>query len=52
MYTDLVMLDLKHADDEIHQKLTGKSKQLTLQVLNYLSEMEQPVWIRHVVVPG
>ena len=51
-YTDLVLLDIKHIDDEEHKKLTGHSNKNILAFAKYLSEMLKPVWIRHVVVPG
>lgn len=51
-YTDLVMLDIKHIDDEEHKKLTGHSNQNILDFARYLSEIGKDTWIRHVVVPG
>ena len=51
-YTDLVMLDIKHIDDEAHKKLTGHTNRNILAFAEYLRELEIPVWIRHVVVPG
>ena len=50
-YTDLVMLDIKHIDDEEHKKLTGCSNKNILDFARYLSEKDIPMWIRHVVVP-
>lgn len=50
--TDLVMLDIKHIDEDDHQSLTGKSNRLILAFARYLSRIGKPVWIRHVVVPG
>lgn len=50
--TDLIMLDIKHIDDDDHQTLTGKSNRLILAFARYLSRIGKPVWIRHVVVPG
>ena len=50
--TDLIMLDIKHIDDEDHQALTGKSNRLILAFARYLDRIRKPVWIRHVVVPG
>lgn len=50
--TDLVMLDIKHVDEEGHQKLTGQSNQKILSFARYLDEIKKSVWIRHVVVPG
>lgn len=49
-YTDLVLLDIKHIDDEEHKKLTGASNKNILAFAQYLSEKQIPVWIRHVIV--
>lgn len=51
-YTDLVLLDIKHINDEEHKKLTGHSNKNILEFARYLSDKKVPVWIRHVVVPG
>lgn len=50
-YTDLVMLDIKHINDEEHKKLTKHSNRNILDFATYLSEKQIPIWIRHVVVP-
>lgn len=50
--TDLILLDIKHIDAFMHQKLTGHSNDRILAFARYLDEKEIPVWIRHVVVPG
>jgi len=50
--TDLVMLDLKQMNDEIHQKLVGVSNKRTLEFAEYLAKRNQKTWIRYVVVPG
>lgn len=50
-YTDLLLVDIKHINNEEHQKLTGKSNENILDMAKYLSEINQPVWIRHVLVP-
>ncbi|MDQ0255153.1 pyruvate formate lyase activating enzyme [Evansella vedderi] len=50
--TDLVLLDLKHIDEEKHKELTGLSNKNTLKIAKLLMEKEIPVWIRHVLVPG
>ncbi|MBY9081453.1 pyruvate formate lyase-activating protein [Paenibacillus sp. HN-1] len=50
--TDLVLLDLKHIDDEAHIKLTGKSNDRTLKLARWLSDHGRKMWIRHVYVPG
>ncbi|MCD8180669.1 MAG: pyruvate formate lyase-activating protein [Firmicutes bacterium] len=49
---DLVMLDIKHIDDEEHRKLTGHSNKRVLDYLDYLAGKNKAVWIRHVIVPG
>lgn len=51
-YTSLVMLDIKHIDEEEHKKLTMHSNKNILDFAKYLSEKKVPTWIRHVVVPG
>lgn len=50
-YTDLVMLDIKHIDDDEHKKLTLHSNKDILDFALFLKEKNVPVWIRHVVVP-
>lgn len=50
--TDLVMLDIKHIDPEHHKKITAQDNKRILEFLSYLDQMQKPVWIRHVVVPG
>ena len=51
-YTDLLLVDIKHIDPHQHRLLTGKSNENILDMLKYLDEIHQPVWIRHVLVPG
>ncbi len=50
-YTDLVLLDIKHVDDEEHKKLTGHSNKNILAFAQYLSDNNKDMWVRHVVVP-
>ena len=50
--TDLVMLDIKHMEEEPHKELTGHSNAHILAFAKYLDEIHKPMWIRHVVVPG
>ena len=50
-YTDLVLLDIKHIDDEKHKKLTGFTNKNTLSFAKYLSDNGKAMWIRHVIVP-
>lgn len=51
-YTDLVMLDIKHIDNDEHIKLTGKPNTNILAFAEYVSSKDITIWIRHVVVPG
>ena len=51
-YTDLILLDIKHIDNDKHMALTGRPNTHILKFAQKLSEMKQPVWIRHVLVPG
>ena len=50
--TDLVMLDIKHIDDEACEKLTGQSNANTLAFAKFVSEKKVKLWIRQVLVPG
>lgn len=50
--TDLVMLDIKHIDDQKHRALTGQSNKNILAFAKYLDSKKVSVRIRHVVVPG
>lgn len=50
--TDLILVDIKHIDDEKHRKLTGLSNAHILDFATYLAEKQIPVWVRHVLVPG
>ena len=49
---DLILADIKHIDAEEHLKLTGRDNANILDCLGYLSQIEKPIWIRHVLVPG
>ncbi len=50
-YTDLVMLDIKHIDPEMHKIVTGKDNKNILAFAKYLEKNNIPLWVRHVVVP-
>lgn len=50
--TDLVLLDIKHIDDEKCKELVGFSNKLELEFAKYLSNQNIPIWIRQVLVPG
>ena len=51
-YTDLVLLDIKHINNEKCIELTGMSNENELNLAKYLSDKDIPVWIRQVLVPG
>ena len=50
--TDLVMLDIKHAFEDGHIDLTGKSGKAPLEFLGYLDSIGKSTRIRHVLIPG
>lgn len=50
--TDLVMLDIKHIDEEAHKKLTAHPNSQILNFARYIDDIGKELWIRHVVVPG
>lgn len=50
--TDLVLLDIKHACDSGHKRITGVSRDKPAAFGKLLSERAVPVWIRYVLVPG
>ncbi len=50
--TDLVLLDIKHIDDEKCKDLVGRSNKLELAFAKYLSDNGIHMWIRQVLVPG
>ncbi|WP_010248599.1 pyruvate formate-lyase-activating protein [Acetivibrio cellulolyticus] len=51
-YTDLVLLDIKHIDEQKHKSLTGCSNKNVLSFAKHLDSRKIPVWLRYVVVPG
>lgn len=50
--TDLFLLDIKCINNDICKDLVGVSNELELEFAKYLSEVNKPVWIRQVLVPG
>ena len=51
-FTDLVLLDVKTADDAFHKSYTGMERKNNRLFLDHLQSVGKPVWIRHVLVPG
>ena len=50
--TDLVLLDIKHINENKCKDLVGKSNKLELEFAKYLSDNNIDIWIRQVLVPG
>ncbi len=51
-YTDLVLFDVKHHTPEGYRRITGRDPSESLRFVSLVQEMNVPMWIRHVVVPG
>ena len=51
-YIDLVLLDIKHVNQEDYKELTEGDINKSLEFINELNKTSIPVWIRQVVVPG
>ena len=50
--TDLFLLDIKCINDEKAINLTGVSNKKELEFAKYLSNINKPMWIRQVLIPG
>ena len=50
-YNDLLLLELKEINPTRHKDLTGFDNSNIIEMAKYLSEINKPVWIRHVLVP-
>jgi len=50
--TDLFLCDLKHIDNEIHERFTGVGNKLILDNIRRLSEAGKEIVIRMPVIPG
>ena len=50
--TDLVLLDIKHIDNDACRRLTGHGNRETLAFADRLSKEGIPLWVRQVLVPG
>ena len=49
---DLVMLDIKHIDPVVYQRITSQPMQPTLDFAQRLKRLGKKMWIRYVLVPG
>lgn len=51
-YTDLILLDIKHIQDEKHRLVTGVGSDKTRRFAGHVSDIGIPLWIRYVLIPG
>lgn len=51
-YVDLVLLDIKHIDNEKHKYMTGVPNTKILKFAKYLNQNNIKMWIRIVYMPG
>ena len=49
---DLILLDIKHVDPVEFEKITGRSQEKLLPLIDMINRLEKPVWIRQVIMPG
>jgi pyruvate formate lyase activating enzyme len=52
MDIDLHLLDIKSGDPDIYKEVTKKPLQPTLDYAKRLSDLDRPLWVRFVLVPG
>lgn len=50
--TDLFLMDVKHIDPKKCEDLVGFSNEKELNFIKYLSDIDKPMWIRQVLIPG
>ena len=48
--TDLVLLDIKSINPITYKNLTGVELENTLKMVQYLSSIKKPIWVRHVLI--
>jgi len=51
-YTDLVLADIKHIDNQKHINLTSRPNTNILEGIKFTDEVQTKMWVRHVLVPG
>ena len=51
-HTDILLLDVKHINDEWHHKVTGVTNKNTLALAEYRESTGKKMWLRYVLVPG
>lgn len=50
--TNLFLLDIKHIDSDKCKELVGFPNENELAFAKYLSNINKPIWIRQVIIPG
>ncbi len=50
--TDILLVDIKHIDEDEHKKLVGHGRANVEKMFRYLDEIHKDIWIRHVLVSG
>ena len=50
--TDLFLLDIKHIDPIKCKNLVGFSNEKELAFAKYLNQINKPMWVRQVLIPG
>jgi pyruvate formate lyase activating enzyme len=51
-HTELIIMDIKHADSSVHEKITGAGNKLILENLNILKNSGRKFIIRVPLIPG
>ena len=49
---DLLLLDIKALDPDLCREITGRDNEGALRTLALREDLQKPVWIRHVLLPG
>jgi len=50
-YIDLVLLDIKHTNNDEYKKLTGSDLKEVNRFIEELNKQNTPIWIRQVIIP-
>ena len=50
--SQMLLLDVKHPDEEKFKEITGVSQDNLLQVIDFANDENKPLWIRQVIVQG
>lgn len=50
--SQLLLLDIKHSDAGVFQKITGLNQDNLYRIMDLANEADKPLWIRQVIVPG